>query len=433
MQKRTQPAGQTGPVTTSLQETGPSSSSRAQAGRRVVKAIGLGFHDFGSCYLEEFSPKSMGLPSDLHREILLRLPASSLLRFRAVCKSWCHEIDDPSFVRAHTVNHHLTSTSTSNSNLLLTSNSDAIYSLPLDSLNYVDGQRTLSATRLPSAILPPGSNRMSKAVSCNGLVLIRHKEWVIWNPLTGDYLELPPICLASSRILGCGIGYDPSSDDYKVVSIHREKKLVYRTHIYSLRYNFWKRIEEKCPSRPSRLNSSAPTVLNGALHWFSAKADEVIALDLATEKFRKLPLPYRNTSYLLHSKVLGGHLVVVQNEDLCTAWVLKDYGALKPEWVRLITATGLGLIKKDTRLVISYDRMILLWDVQNHSEKVIWIEKEVKFCQPMNTLIVGESIFRFGVKRNWSEADDKRSEKIQVLFGEKKSPFLCTCGHQMTD
>ncbi|CAA0829741.1 F-box/kelch-repeat protein [Striga hermonthica] len=375
----------------------------------------------------------MGLPSELHCEILLRLPASSLFRFRAVCKSWCHEIDDPSFIRAHTVHNHRTSTS--NSILLLTSSSGAIYSIPVDSLNYVDGQRYLSVTRVPSALLPPGSNLRLAADSGNGLVLlIRHKEWVIWNPLTGDYLELAPTCLARTPFLGCGIGYDPSSDDYKVVSILEEKKLVNQAHIYSLRSNSWKMIEEKCPSR--LWTPSAPTVLNGALYWVTDEMGELVALDLATEKFRKLPLPYCRRSYIVRSKVLGGRLVVFQEEDSCTAWVLKDYAALKPEWVRLITPMGLSLIKEETQFAISRERMILLWDVKNHSEKLIWIEEQVNFSQHMDTLIVaGENIFRFGVKRNWSEADDKRSEKIEVLFSEKElRPFVCTCGgHQMTD
>ncbi|GER47210.1 F-box and associated interaction domains-containing protein [Striga asiatica] len=315
----------------------------------------------------------MGLPSDLQREILLRLPASSLLRFRAVCKCWCYEIDDPSFVRAHMVSNHRTSTS--NSNLLLTSsNSDAIYSLPVDSLNYVDGQRTLSATRIPSALIPPGSDLLPIADSCNGLVfirhsfLVRHKEWVIWNPLTGDYLELLPACLA---FCGCWIGYDPSSDDYKVVSIGKEN-----AHIYSLRYNSWKRIDEKCPSR--------------------VFMDAVIALDLATEKFRKLSLPCNGKpSYNWQSGVLGGCLVVFLSNDCSRAWVLKNYEALKPEWVRLFTPVGLSLIKEETRLVICRGGgVIKLWDVQSNSKKIIIIKP-------------------FPV---WLP-EEQEPEKIQVLFG----------------
>ncbi|CAA0805996.1 Unknown protein [Striga hermonthica] len=362
----------------------------------------------------------LGLPSDLQREILLRLPGSSLLRFRAVCKSWCHEIDDPSFVRAHTVNNHRTSTSTSN--LLLTTPS-AIYSLPVDSLRYVDGQRTLSATRVQSAaLLRPGLF----AASCNGLVLISHYDststWVVWNPLTGDYLELPRTGLEDSPFVGCGIGYDRSSDDYKVISVREVVRSVYQTHIYSLRSKSWKRIED-CPSL--LLLSIEATLLNGALYWFAE--DSVVALDLATDRFRKLPLPYSGMSYILGFEVLGGSLVVVRNVDMREAWVLKeDY-----EWVGLSTPMGLSLIKDEKRLVLPCGRLIIHWDLQTHSQKLMRIEKLVKIGDPLCTHIVEESIFRFGrpsmaarVKRkSISEADERRSacvEKIQVLFCERQ-------------
>ncbi|CAA0829742.1 Unknown protein [Striga hermonthica] len=170
-----------------------------------------------------------------------------------------------------------------------------------------------------------------------------------------------------------------------------------------LRSKSWKRIEDKCSSRLCIWSEA--TLLNGTLYWFTEERGELIALDLATEKFRKLPLPFCDMSYVLHSKVLGGRLVVFQDEDLCTGWVLKDYGALKPEWVRLmITPMGLSLIKEETRLVIPRDHLIFLWDVHNHSKKLIRNEMPVK----LYAHIVGESIFRFGVKRNWSEVDDKR-------------------------
>ncbi|CAA0806004.1 Unknown protein [Striga hermonthica] len=320
-----------------------------------------------------------------------------------------------SFWRAHTVNNHRTSTS----NLLLTTPS-AIYSLPVDSLRYVDGQRTLSATQVQSALLRPGLF----AASCNGLVLIPHHDspstWVVWNPLTGDYLELPPTGLERSPFVGCGIGYDRSSDDYKVISVRKVMRSVYQTHIYSLRSNSWKRIED-CPSL--LYVSSQATLLKGALYWVAK--DSVVALDLATERFRKLPLPYSVMSCILGFKVLGGCLVVVRNEDMRGAWALKDY-----EWVELSTLMGLSLIKDEKRLVLPCGRFIIHWDIQTHSQKLMRIEKLVKIGDPLYTHIVEESIFRFGrpsmaagVKRKRSEADERSAcvEKIQVLFCERES------------
>ena len=41
------------------------------------------------------------LPDDVHREIFFHLPARSLCRARAVCRSWRDLASDPSFLRAH--------------------------------------------------------------------------------------------------------------------------------------------------------------------------------------------------------------------------------------------------------------------------------------------------------------------------------------------
>lgn len=41
------------------------------------------------------------LTEDIHEEILLRLPAKSVLRFRAVCKAWRRIAADPRFLAAH--------------------------------------------------------------------------------------------------------------------------------------------------------------------------------------------------------------------------------------------------------------------------------------------------------------------------------------------
>ncbi|KAL3623310.1 hypothetical protein CASFOL_032126 [Castilleja foliolosa] len=45
---------------------------------------------------------SATFPLDICREILILLPAKSLIRLRAVCKDWRSAIDDPFFVKAHT-------------------------------------------------------------------------------------------------------------------------------------------------------------------------------------------------------------------------------------------------------------------------------------------------------------------------------------------
>uniref|UniRef100_A0A2N9I433 F-box domain-containing protein n=1 Tax=Fagus sylvatica TaxID=28930 RepID=A0A2N9I433_FAGSY len=46
-------------------------------------------------------PEPKALPKDVIIEILSRLPAKSLLRFKCVCKEWCSIIQDQVFIETH--------------------------------------------------------------------------------------------------------------------------------------------------------------------------------------------------------------------------------------------------------------------------------------------------------------------------------------------
>ena len=47
----------------------------------------------------------LALPPDVVEEILLRVPARQLHRFRAVCRSWRSLLAGPSFIKAHAALH----------------------------------------------------------------------------------------------------------------------------------------------------------------------------------------------------------------------------------------------------------------------------------------------------------------------------------------
>ncbi|KAL3639349.1 hypothetical protein CASFOL_017256 [Castilleja foliolosa] len=83
------------------------------------------------------------IPSELHREILLRLPAESLFRFRSVSKSWRRIIDDTPFLRSITTNNQLPFP-----NLLISSSTNSLYSLSLDTLIHINGDQTIDATHV---------------------------------------------------------------------------------------------------------------------------------------------------------------------------------------------------------------------------------------------------------------------------------------------
>ncbi|KAH6827473.1 hypothetical protein C2S53_005270 [Perilla frutescens var. hirtella] len=243
------------------------------------------------------------VPSDLFQEILLRLPAESLLRFRAVCKSWRRTIDDPSFIKSHTTNQQ----SYSCTQLLIRDSIFCrLFSLSLDSLSidtaaadHIHGQqqRTVDLTRIKNLVRSGVPFlRDLPTTSCHGLILIYHsnffKTWVIWNPLTQEFIRLrDPDFGTGMPSLGVGIGYDYAGDDYKVVRIdewYGGGKFVYRTLVYSLKSRSWKAIGD-CPRDSILGRRAAGVYLNGALHWISENV--IMALDLGTEEYQLVALP----------------------------------------------------------------------------------------------------------------------------------------------
>ncbi|XVF62566.1 hypothetical protein PTKIN_Ptkin09bG0018600 [Pterospermum kingtungense] len=136
--------------------------------------------------------------------------------------------------------------------------------------------------------------------SCNGLLALHsldsEEEICLWNPSTRKSHMLPvseidyPPMFNSNRFgtfSSYGFGYEPISDDYKLVRVVQfeqrggDDMLESEVRVYSLRTNSWRRIQD-CPF---------------ALHWVFRKKSSsdtksiVVALDLGTEEYRVVPLP----------------------------------------------------------------------------------------------------------------------------------------------
>ncbi|MBA0708446.1 hypothetical protein Golax_023566, partial [Gossypium laxum] len=235
------------------------------------------------------------LSHDLTIEILRGLSVKDLLRFKCVSKLWCSSIDDPYFIKLH-LSHSL-KTNTNHSLILRRWGYDFL------SVNY----DSLKTTQI---INPPLTNSPIKILgSCNGLLaLIDDKDRIfLWNPSTRKSQVLPSTEIVFSSPSGYiarstyyGFGYDPISDDYKLVrmiqsyglhdeNVHSEAK------IYSLRSNRWRRIKDFC----FYLNFSREfgILANNALHyWMVFRSPEplnkeLVGFDLGSEEFRFLELP----------------------------------------------------------------------------------------------------------------------------------------------
>ncbi|CAL5007079.1 unnamed protein product [Urochloa decumbens] len=130
------------------------------------------------------------LADDVIEEVLLRIPLddpASLVRAAAVCKPWCRVASDPGFRARFRERHHLAATPVLG---------------VLCNLSGRAGTARLVTTSSFRAHLPGGRRHWRVLDSRHGRVLLVNLDWelgpvgstlVVWDPVTGDRLELPEL------------------------------------------------------------------------------------------------------------------------------------------------------------------------------------------------------------------------------------------------
>ncbi|KAL6578255.1 hypothetical protein OROMI_010583 [Orobanche minor] len=172
------------------------------------------------------------LGEDLVGEIFERLPSESLVRFRCLSKSWYSRIASPDFIRRHRLRssqkvliRHL---ETSSPDVLIShikyhgrDDVKDLYGLhSVDRFPLYPGPEYFdtSSTKFPC-------NHPKVVNSCNGIFCLRdYKVGIsLWNPSVRRTLTLPNQPFIGNSInrprLAVGMGFDPISNDYKIVRI----------------------------------------------------------------------------------------------------------------------------------------------------------------------------------------------------------------------
>lgn len=277
-------------------------------------------------------------------EILSRLPAKSLLRFRCVCKAWRALISDPYFIRKH-LSCINTRASTSYSLLLREQVFRSIeHEAVLKHLSQTSDGPPLPFRRPRFPVLDPTFDITDIEIvgSCNGLICLmldyEAKEsytFMLWNPCTGESNLLPQPPIQSSSSFFWGFGYDSTIDDYKVVlgsCISGHEVVV----VFRLKMGSWRKVERLERSFDVRW---VGCLVNESLHWVFKEVKEcrligqkIVSFDLAEEKFHEIPFPYPLKQRLIAE---------VENLDICLTqyfqtnccqpgcnfkmWVVSDY------------------------------------------------------------------------------------------------------------
>ncbi|CAL5376448.1 unnamed protein product [Camellia sinensis] len=270
-----------------------------------------------------FAAELIANSSDLLTEILIRVPAKSLIRFKSVSKQRLSLISDSQFASDHARRNRHSSVSA----LYFYSNRWS----PEEQLESVSiaGHRTLLPTLsfLDGVVVSSCTTTIER--SCNGLILcsngFRKPPYIVCNLTTKKFSLLPDIGPTSSesyrKNVGAFLAFDPSkSPHYKVLlfsySYVNNGRWV-EVEIYSSQTSSWKHISVPEP-RGARFMFRV--FWNGAIHGISY-ANVHVRFEVEEEKLIQTAMP-RNPKILSHDKIryfgeCGGDLLLIQTPQRC--------------------------------------------------------------------------------------------------------------------
>ncbi|KAM7497637.1 hypothetical protein LguiA_022051 [Lonicera macranthoides] len=304
------------------------------------------------------------IPPELVVNILSWLPTRSLIRFRCVCKSWCSLISSPNFIDIHT--HQLDASLNHNTRLLAMRRTGPVnkrnkaYLLDFDSEMLCVDDETVGIDYpfpIPAQLC---------CTSCNGLFLVSCSVFQgLWNPSIRRKLVLGESLFGfvAKRTYFSALGFNPKTNDYKVINIGYELKLdgshCSEVRSYSVKDGAWRGISAHAPPYDIVRNMPSNVVVNGSIYWIAnhgvsgtsyfqainppnlfdtvddLASNSIMVFETAEEVFREIMLPKSLVSIAtrnLRLKAIGDSLSVIQYEkflNLRSIWVMKKYGAVE--------------------------------------------------------------------------------------------------------
>nr|XP_023884337.1 F-box/kelch-repeat protein At3g23880-like [Quercus suber]XP_023884338.1 F-box/kelch-repeat protein At3g23880-like [Quercus suber] len=321
------------------------------------------------------SKKSIGwgyLPDEILTHIFTFLPIKSIIICASVSKTWKSLIKNPTFISTHL--HHSHNKSQNLFLLLNISRNDReVYTLHKedDDPDFTEYASFDSPFHGPH-LRHPHHNVVG---TCNGLLCLSDgspyfaKELFLWNPCVRKLLQFPiPRDTFNTHGLfqaSFGFGFDPKTNDYKVVRIlsifggspldfGKSRHVV---EVYSLFAGEWRMLSasDSLPLTYAIISSGPPAFANGALHWIAFSNDNkqfVLVFDLGDEVFRQILLPelpsYTEGMMWTRVSVYGNSIAGFQRREgsgPMNIWVMKEYGVAS-SWTKFsYQCPSLGMLR----------------------------------------------------------------------------------------
>ena len=304
------------------------------------------------------------LPDKVVREILYRLPAKSLIRFRCVSKSWNSLITSSAIIDSHltqSLSHP------SNSSKLIFRYFDN--TAKVEHYKFIHNDSSFDQYQYVEFLL---TNCFRLIGFVNRLFcLIQDEQFILWNPCIRKFITLPK---DYDHVLSrSGFGFDTRTNDYKVVRIaipyapeEAKQRLV---EVYSLKEGSWRR---KASAGASLLPGITHDIcchrvafINGVVHFGVRDCintprlkvcPSVLSFDLSDEVFHMTALPKfgAKTDYDIfgfRGSLFVVYIELVDNKRCCFIWVMKECGVVK-SWTKLFTINLSG----EFRRVLSFQK-----------------------------------------------------------------------------
>ncbi|XP_059657554.1 F-box/kelch-repeat protein At3g06240-like [Cornus florida] len=339
------------------------------------------------------------LSSELMMEILARLPVTTLLQIRCVCKSWCSLISSDNFVTFR-LNRTTHLNNINNTHLLLIrhftedNEKQERFSLYLDNESLT--QYHLNLESRPITRIRPYFHILG---SCNGLVClvdcVTSDSVCLWNPTIRKLVVLPEIRITFCSLRSYGYGFDSATNDYKVVRIayvHGGPEV----DIYSLKEGCWRLISPAgdIPIIPFDVSNAS---VNGVIHWLCGdRCPCIVSFNLGSEEFSLIELPRSLVQRLIvpvHRLSIGvfqDSLCVLHNdcveEGVASIWVMKQYGVVE-SWTNVFNLDSdgdfvkvLGL-RRNGEVLLTKDEELFSVDIDTRNLKSLGISgDDAAFC-----------------------------------------------------
>ncbi|XP_049358803.1 F-box protein CPR1-like [Solanum verrucosum] len=271
-------------------------------------------------------------PEDLIREILLRLPVKSLLRFKRICKNWYTLIKNPSFIR-----EHLNFSKNNPPQLLIYD-----YGAPGDfpPITFISDYGIDAPTH---EVNPQSFEGMTNLLgSLDGLFFLEREInndvlCALWNPATREVRDLLSAVgikfesfFNSNQVFGFGL--DVLTNDYKVVYYNCKNK---NATVYSCSRDSWRifKHENVCDNRNVEYVDTfygSTTYLNGSYYWMLRKninfnfTFKFLSFNFGNEVFEVIEGPPHDCairSWTADLMILDGSIVILNEVDMFIYYV----------------------------------------------------------------------------------------------------------------